>query len=359
LQLDNFTLIFHQSKITLFYFLFKFYKLRYMAIIRWGILGCGRIAKKFASDLQYVEGAELIALASRSVDTATKFAEEYPAKHIHGSYEALVNNEEVDAIYIATPHAMHHEHTLLCLNHGKAVLCEKAFALNSRQVREMIEASKKNNTFLMEALWTKFVPHYLTTMRMVNDGVLGNIKSMQVNFGFITDDQAPERLNKPELGGGTLMDIGIYNVFMVLSVLGKPDEIEARMTPNAFGVDAQMDVTFHYDNGAVAQMLSSFLTNLATNADINGDKGRIRLASRFYEPISTAIEYYPDRADNRQIVEFAKEPGWGYQHQVRHVQECLQKGLKESPVMSLADSLLLMETLDAIRAKTGLKYAVD
>ncbi len=330
-----------------------------MSTIRWGILGCGRIAKKFANDLKYVEGAELIALASRAEETAAKFSQEYPAKHIHGSYEALVNNKEVDAIYVATPHAMHHEHSLLCLNHGKAVLCEKAFAMNSRQVLEMIEASKKNNTFLMEAFWTKFVPHYKASMQMVKNGSLGKIQSMQVNFGFITDASSPERLNKPELGGGTLMDIGIYNVFMVLSVLGKPDEIEAKMTPNAFGVDAQMAVTFHYNNGAVAQLLSSFLTNLSTNADINGDNGRIRLSSRFYEPISTTIEYYPDRADNRQIIEFDKEPGWGYQHQIRHVQECLEQGLKESPVMTLADSLMLMETLDAIRAKSGLKYAVD
>ena len=330
-----------------------------MSVTRWGILGCGRIAKKFASDLQYVQNGELVALASRSIDTSTKFAEEYPARHVFGSYEELVRNDEVDAIYVATPHAMHHEHTLLCLNHGKAVLCEKAFALNSRQVNEMIDASKKNDVFLMEALWTKFVPHFKTTMRMVNDGTLGDIKSMQVNFGFVTDATFPERLNKPELGGGTLMDIGIYNVFMTMSVLGEPDEIEARMIPNAYGVDAQMSVTFYYNNGAVAQLLSSFLTNLSTNADINGDKGRIRLASRFYEPISTAIEYYPDRADNKKIIEFEKEPGWGYQHQIRHVQECLERGLRESPVMTLNDSLLLMKTLDRIRAICGLKYDVD
>ena len=330
-----------------------------MAVTRWGILGCGRIAKKFAADLQYVDGSELIALASRSIDTSTKFAQEFPARHILGSYEALVKNDEVDAIYIATPHAMHHEHTLLCLNHGKAVLCEKAFALNSRQVSEMIETATKKDVFLMEALWTKFVPHYKTTMQMVKDGTLGDIQSMQVNFGFITDASFPERLNKPELGGGSLMDIGIYNVFMTMSVLGEPDEIEARMITNEYGVDAQMSVTFYYNNGAVAQLLSSFLTNLSTAAEINGDKGRLRLASRFYEPISTAIEYYPDRADNKKTIEFDKEPGWGYQHQIRHVQDCLQKGLKESPVMSLNDSLVLMKTLDRIRAKCGLRYYVD
>ncbi|WP_336514678.1 Gfo/Idh/MocA family oxidoreductase [Pollutibacter soli] len=327
--------------------------------IRWGILGCGRIAHKFANDLQLAGGGKLTALASRSLENAKEFSEKFPAQYIHGNYEELVNNPDVDIIYIATPHGLHHEHALLCLNHKKAVLCEKAFAMNSRQVSEMIDAARKNNVFLMEAMWTKFVPHYLTTMSMINEGKLGKIRSMQVNFGFATDPSFPQRLFKPALGGGTLMDIGIYNVFLTLSVLGMPDEIDAWMKPSKEGIDEQMAVVFRYNDGSFSQMLSSFLTNLGTEADINGEKGRIKLTSRFYEPISTSIEFFPGRPDSKENIPFEKESGWGYQYQIRHAHDCLHKGLNESPVMSLKDSLQLMNTLDAIRAKAGLVYDAD
>ncbi len=211
----------------------------------------------------------------------------------------------------------------------------------------------------MEAMWTKFVPHYLTTMKMVNEGRLGKIRSMQVNFGFATDPSFPQRLFKPELGGGTLMDIGIYNVFLTLSVLGVPDEIDAWMKESDSGVDEQMAVVFRYKDGSFAQLLSSFLTNLGTEADINGERGRIKLNSRFYEPVSTSISWFPGRADSKENIPFDKEEGWGYQYQIRHAHECLRKGLTESPVMSLSDSLELMQVLDAIRDKAGLRYAVD
>ena len=329
-----------------------------MEKIKWGILGCGRIAGKFASDLKLVADAELIAVASRRQETADEFCEQYPAKFHHNSYEALALNNEVDVIYVATPHALHHENTLLCLQHHKPVLCEKAFAINAFQARQMVELAKKNKTFLMEALWTKFLPHYIKVLEMIRNGELGELKSVLVNFGFAPTPPIADRIFDPALGGGTLLDIGIYNVFMALSVLGKPDHIDAWMTKASTGVDEQCAITFRYNNGAIAQLFSTFASNLATEADINGTKGRIRLTSRFYEP-STQIEFYPGRVDTRNIIPFDKEPGWGYQYEIRHVQECLRKGLTESPVMSHADSILLMETLDAVRAKAGIVYPAD
>ena len=326
--------------------------------IKWGILGCGRIAGKFASDLKLVADAELIAVASRRQETADEFCRQYPARFHHNSYEALALNQEVDVIYVATPHALHHENTLLCLHHHKPVLCEKAFAINARQVSEMIGLAKKNKVFLMEALWTKFMPHYNKVLSMIRHDELGELKSVLVNFGFAPTTPIPDRIFNPALGGGTLLDIGIYNVFIALSVLGKPDQIDAWITKASTGVDEQCAITFRYDNGAIAQLFSTFASNLATEADINGTKGRIRLTSRFYEP-STQIEFYPGRVDTRNIIPFDKEPGWGYQYEIRHVQECLRKGLTESPVMSHADSLLLMETLDAVRAKAGIIYPAD
>jgi predicted dehydrogenase len=327
-------------------------------LIRWGILGCGRIARKFASDLRHTENAALIAIGSRSRATAEEFAREFSVKFIHDSYESLAANEEVEVIYVATPHALHYDHVLLCLGYKKAVLCEKAFAINFKQAIAMVTKAREKKVFLMEALWTKFLPHYNKLMQILGEGRLGEIKSVLVNFGFKPTAPIPQRLFDPSLGGGTLLDIGIYNVFIALSVLGRPDSIEASATPAVTGVDEQCAVLFKYKNGAMAQMFSSFSSNLATEADINGEKGRIRLTSRFYEP-GTSIEFYPERVESRQVIPFDKEEGFGYLFEARHVGECLRKGLIESPVMNLDDTLLMMETLDRIRSAAGLHYDVD
>jgi len=327
-------------------------------VIRWGILGCGRIARKFAADLAHVQDAKLVAVGSRSQSAADEFAVSFPVAHKHNSYEALASNPEVDVIYVSSPHGLHHEHTLLCLQHGKAVLCEKAFAINERQAKEMVEMARRKKVFLMEALWTKFSPHFNTVQQMIWEGRIGEVRSMLVNFGFVPQPPIPQRLYDPALGGGTLLDIGIYNVFMALSVFGKPDVIEASMTPAHTGVDEQCAVLFKYQNGALAQLFSTFSSNLATEADINGDRGRIRLGSRFYEP-GTTIEFYPGRIDSRQVIPYHREAGFGYQLEARHVGDCLRMSLTESPVMSHQDTLQLMETMDRIRAVAGIRYEVD
>ena len=329
-----------------------------MKTIRWGILGAGRIARKFASDLKLVEGAELIAIGSRSKASADDFTKDFPVKYTHDSYRDLAENAEVDVIYIATPHNLHYENTLLCVNHGKAVLCEKPFAMNTRQAEVMVSLAKEKKVFLMEALWTKFHPHYLKVKEMVGQGLLGEIRSVLINFGFKPTPPIPVRLFDPVLGGGTVMDIGIYNVFMAMSILGTPDHINAVMTPASTGVDEQCAILFRYHNGAMAQLFSTFSSNLATEADICGSEGRIRLTSRFYEPSST-IEFYKERVDSVEGIPVHKEPGFGYQYEARHVNDCLRSGLTESPVIPFADTLLLMETLDKIRAIAGISYPLD
>ena len=326
--------------------------------IRWGILGCGRIARKFAADLRLVADAELVAIASRNKETLEQFAKDFPCKHLHNSYEALAANKEIDVIYVATPHSHHHEHTMLCLNHDKAVLCEKAFAINSRQATEMIKTAKEKKIFLMEALWTKFLPHYKKLQELLEQKTLGDIKSVLVNFGFKTSDKSPQRLFDPLLGGGTLLDIGIYNVFMTMSVLGEPDSIEATMTPSLTGVDEQTAVLFKYNSGAMAQLFSSFVTNLPIQAEINGTQGNITLTTRFYEPSAT-IQLYRQVPGEKEIVTVEKETGFGYHYEARHVNECLRKGLIESPVMTHANTLLLMEILDRIRNKARIEYPAD
>jgi len=329
-----------------------------MKIIRWGILGAGRIARKFASDLKLVADAELIAIGSRSKESAGDFNKDFPVKYSHDSYEALAENPDVDVIYIATPHNLHYENTLMCLKHRKAVLCEKPFAMNRWQTIGMINAAIEAKVFLMEALWTKFHPQYIKMQQMINDGMLGEIRSLLINFGFKPIDPIPVRLFDPVLGGGTVMDIGIYNVFMVMSILGKPDHIDAVMTPAPTGVDEQCAILFRYKNGAMAQLFSTFASNLATEADICGTEGRIRLTSRFYEPSAT-VEYYKERVDSKEVIPVEKEQGFGYQYEARHVNECLKKGLTESPVVTFESTLLLMETLDKIRQIAGIHYPSD
>ncbi|MDB5120752.1 MAG: afr 2 [Sphingobacteriales bacterium] len=326
-------------------------------VIRWGILGCGRIAGKFSSDLKLVSDAELIAVGSRSQESADNFADEFNVKYRHASYASLVENPEVDVIYIATPHNLHYENTLLCLNNNKAVLCEKPFAMNWKQSKEMIDLARQKNVFLMEALWTKFHPHYIKTMEVLKAGAIGDIKSVLINFGFKPTEPIPKRLFDAQLGGGTMMDIGIYNVFMALSVLGKPDEIFAHMIAAPTGVDEQCSVIFKYKTGAMASMFSTFSVNLATEAEICGTEGRLKLTSRFYEP-STILELYPS-INVKEIIPVHKEDGFGYQYEARHVNYCLQNNLTESPIVSHDDTLLLMETLDTIRAVAGIKYETD
>jgi predicted dehydrogenase len=328
-------------------------------MIRWGILGCGRIARKFASDLKLVDNAELVACGARHALSADTFGREFSVKNIHHSYESLAQDNEVDVIYVATPHSHHHEHTLLCINNNKAVLCEKAFAINCKQAKEMIDAARAKNVFLMEAVWTKFLEPFNKVKKMIDDGMIGEVKSMLANFGFRAPAEAPQRLLKPSLGGGTMLDIGIYNVFTALFFLGKPDKIVADAMLTADNVDEQCAVTFKYNDGKLAQLFSTFISDTSTEADIYGTKGRIHLTTRYYTPFTT-IEYFTGKQETKQVIDLnIDEEGFGYEHEARHVCECLEKGLTESPVMTHADTLLLMETLDAIRRQAGIIYDVD
>lgn len=326
--------------------------------IRWGILGCGKIARKFAADLQWVKDAELVAVAAREQSTADAFARDFPAKFKHGSYEALVQNPEVDVIYVATPHGLHHDHVMLCLRYKKAVLCEKAFALNLKQAEEMIALAKAQQTFIMEAFWTRFLPHYQVVRKMIDEGKVGKIKYINAEFGFVPTPPVAPRIYDPALGGGSLLDIGIYPVFLALDVLGKPDSILATMTRASTGVDEQCAMVFKYENGALANLFSTFGANLATGADIAGDHGRIRMTHRFHGP-TTSLEFYSGPVDTRESIPFEKAKGNGYEYEAQHVTECLQKGLKESPVLTHQKTLDLMETLDLIRRKAGINYSVD
>ncbi|MBA4055967.1 MAG: oxidoreductase [Marivirga sp.] len=328
-----------------------------MEKIRWGILGCGKIANKFASDLHLVKDASLMAVASRDGNKASEFAKQHSAQLAFASYEALVTCEEVDVIYVATPHGFHHEHTLLCLKHKKAVLCEKALALNSRQVKEMIDTARSQQVFLMEAFWTKFIPQYQKVIEIIQSGEIGDLKLVQADFGFRAIEPTPQRFYDPQLGGGSLLDIGIYPVFLAVSLFGRPEEVNAVMNPFPSGVDEQISMSMKFNRGELAILSSTFAADTPVEATIVGTKGYIRMNNRFHSPVST-LQIIKDKMAPLTI-EVLREDGSGYQFEARHVSQCLRDGLIESPVMSHADSILLMETLDRIREKCGIKYAVD
>jgi predicted dehydrogenase len=326
--------------------------------IRWGILGCGKIARKFASDLQWVSDAKLVAIGAREQSTADAFAKDFPVEYKHNSYKALAENPEVDVIYIATPHALHYEHVMLCLQHKKAVLVEKAFAINYGQAKQMIDFAKSQQTFLMEAFWTRFLPHYLKVKEMIAQGQVGAIQYINAEFGFKPTPPVSQRIYDPALGGGSLLDVGVYPVFLALDLLGKPDHIQASIVPAPSGVDEQCSIQFKYNNGAIANLFSSFATNLATGADIAGDQGRLRLTHRFHGP-TTKLEFYPGVVDSKQTIAFEKAKGNGYEYEAQHVTDCLKKGLTESPLRTHIDTLILTQTLDQIRSMVGIRYPAD
>jgi predicted dehydrogenase len=328
-----------------------------MRKIKWGILGGGKIANKFAADLKLIEDAELYAVASRDRSNAQAFKDLHGASTFFTSYHELVTSPDVDVIYIATPHGFHFEHTMLCLNNRKAVLCEKAFALNLKQVQEMTATARQQDVFLMEAFWSRFLPQYEKIIQLINADSIGEIRLIQADFGFRAPDPPAQRLYDPALGGGSLLDIGIYPVFLAQSLLGKPVEIQALMTSYPTAVDEQCAMILKFKNGALAVLSSSFAVDTPVEAVIAGTKARIHLKNRFHNSIATIEKVSGKEAPEH--IEVLRETGYGYQFEARHVMECLRKGLKESPLMSHQNSIDLMETLDKIRQACGIKYIVD
>lgn len=328
-----------------------------MKPVRWGILGCGKIANKFAADLKLVDGAVLYAAASTDVSRARAFASVHGFSHAFGSYAELCQSD-VDVIYVATPHGLHHEHVLLCLNHGKPVLCEKAFTLNLRQLDELIHLARSKKVFLMEAFWTRFIPQYIRMRQVIESGLIGDIRMISADFGFKASDPPAPRLYEPSLGGGALLDIGIYPVFLALSILGRPSSVSAVMSPYTTGVDEQIAMNLQFSAGALASLHASFAADTPVEARINGTNGRIVLTPRFHNPTSSRVFLELPGREPEILVEPSGHGG-GYQYEARHVQECLAAGLTESPLLPLDFSHLLMETLDRIRESCGILYPAD
>ncbi|MDX1470651.1 MAG: Gfo/Idh/MocA family oxidoreductase, partial [Flavobacteriaceae bacterium] len=282
------------------------------------------------------------------------FANEYNVPLAYGSYDELLNNQEIDAIYIATPHSHHLENTLEVLSKKKAVLCEKPIAVNYRQVQQMVNAAKKERVLLMEALWTKFLPSYEFVKKIVEERELGEVKSIEANFGFEAEYNPDARLMNKSLAGGSLLDIGIYPIFLALDLLGLPEIISANATYFDTGVDSSVKMTFNYPNNLQAQLYCTLLEKTPINATINFSGGKVIMHSRFHEP--TTIEVLRDGKSS--LHEFPAE-GFGYHYEIEHFNELIRQGKTESPMMSLNKSLELINVLDKVRKEIGLEYPMD
>ena len=316
--------------------------------IRWGIISTGDIASKFATGLKHVENAELVAVGSRSQEKADAFAARFQARRGHASYEALAADSEVDAVYIGTPHVFHKDNTLLCLENGKHVLCEKPFAMTAAESREMIDTAREKNLFLMEAMWTRFLPLFVRLRQMLADGTIGEIGLIAADFGFRADFDPEHRLFNPALGGGALLDVGIYPVSLVSMLYGQqPATIKSLARIGETGVDEVAAMLFGYDNGRMAQLTTATRIDTPQATVINGTEGRIRIHPPWF--VADTLTLSKPGAGDVVI----KEPivGNGYNYEAEELGRCVREGRMESDIMPLDETLAIMQTLDRILAQ--------
>jgi len=324
-------------------------------IIRWGILRTGRIAKALATALKEVPGAELVAVASRSIDSANAFAREYGAQRAHGTYQALADDPEVDVIYIATPHPMHHENALMCLRGGKALLVEKAFTVNRREAEEVVALAREKKLFVMEAMWSRFQPALVEARRLIEAGEIGRITNIQADLGFMAEVGPEHRLFAKELGGGALLDLGIYPLSVSTFFLGGVASVKAMSELGPTGVDVQTNFVLRHVNGGLSSCSTSLTARTGATLTVCGSKGFLRLHGRFHHTEDFTIEL--NDGTRREV--HVPRTGNGYAHEAMEVQRCLRAGLLESPVMPLNETLALMSVMDDIRGQTGVRYAAD
>jgi len=320
--------------------------------VRWGILGPGGIAERFAADLTLVEGAELAAVGSRSLASAEAFAARYGFARPHGSYAELAADDAVDVVYVATPHAFHFDAALMCLEAGKAVLVEKPITLDLASAARLVQAAHAHNAFLMEAMWMRCNPAIRKIAELVDEGAIGWVSAIHADFGLHGPFPAEHRLRDPKLGGGALLDLGVYPINLVHLILGAPTAVRswAHLTPE--GVDENTGVLLGYQAGAVAAVTCSINGGSRNAASITGTEGRIDLPEGFFVPRSFVLSR-PGHAT--ETVELPFE-GNGYQFEAAEVQRCLLAGELESPLMPHATTLEIMSLLDTIRDEIGVMY---
>ncbi|SVB60739.1 uncharacterized protein METZ01_LOCUS213593 [marine metagenome] len=319
---------------------------------KWGIIGTGGIAGAFANDLRYLNDHAVAAVGSRALSSAHNFSSKFPGCVGYPSYSELVADPDLDGIYIATPHNFHAEHTILALKAGKPVLCEKPFAINVNEVELMVNVATQNQLTLIEAMWTRFLPHIDKVREIISSGVLGDIHTLQADHGQRLSDSNNPRIWEPALGGGALLDLGIYVVSFAHLILGVPTMITAKSTFTDKGVDSQTSAIFEYSNDAQA-ILNTTLKNATTcTAIVSGDKGRLEIDGAFYKPTSMRVVLY-----DGTTTEYSNHyKGHGLREQAIEFARCVRSGLIQSSMMSHNESIAVMRSMDEIRMQVGFHY---
>ena len=325
-----------------------------MSNFNWGILGPGGIAKAFATDLKLLDGHSVAAVGSRTLKNAQDFANTFGGT-AYGSYEALVADPTIDAIYVATPHPAHKDNVVLALNAGKPVLCEKPFAVNAKEAQEMVAAAQKNNVAMMEAMWSRFLPHYAQVREIVASGVLGKILTVHADHGQRLADQNIARLVEPALAGGALLDLGIYPVSFAHMVLGNPTKITASGVLTDKGVDAQTSMIFDYADGAQAVLNTTMIEQTPCRAVVAGVDGWLEIDRVFYTPTSMRVTLF-----DGSVTEYPTNyTGHGLREQAEAFKKLVHSGHTQSDILNWKDTVDIMQTLDSVRSQIGLRYPFE
>lgn len=322
----------------------------------WAIIGTGQIATKFAADLKHVPDAKLLAVGSRSAGSADNFAKQFDIPRPYPTYDQLIADADIDVVYIATPHPFHEANAIKCANAGKAVLCEKPFALNASQTRRMIDAARSNKTFLLEAMWTRFIPLTVKIRQLLGEKIIGDIRMLQADLGFTGNWSPKDRILNPHLAGGALLDIGVYAISLA-SMLFKaaPAEIAALAHFASTGVDELSAFIFRYDQGAMANLSCTITARTPCEAVIAGTKGRIKIHGPFWHSTMATVSI-SDRPDETIEIPYI---GNGLHYQAIEVMDCLESGKLESDIMPLDETLQIMQTMDEIRRKWKFRYPAE
>lgn len=314
-----------------------------MSVCNWGIIGPGNIAHKFAQGMQSVPNAVLYAVASSSLERAQAFALQYSAHKTYGAYIDLVTDPQVDIVYIATTNNFHYDHVKLCLQHKKACVCEKPFTMNSAQLLELVDFAKKQQVFLMEALWTMFMPSVSMVKQKIDNKTIGKITHAHIDFGFEVPYDEHKRIFSPQLGGGALLDIGLYPVFLTLYIFGEPLKVEATMQKTELGIDVHNSIDFIYPHNVTVHLEASFIQNLPCEAIFTGTQGEIRMHRMWHCPCTISQTVHAETHDITP-----KYTGNGYNYEIQEAQNCIVNNMMQSSIMPHSFSVLLMRYLDKI-----------
>jgi predicted dehydrogenase len=320
----------------------------------WAILGPGGIATAFAKDLALLDGHSIGAVGSRSLANAENFAAQFGGK-AYGSYEALVHDPAIDAVYVATPHPAHHDNVIMALNAGKPVLCEKPFSVNAVEAQAMVDAASQNKVALMEAMWARFLPHYAKVREIVASGVLGPIHSIHADHGQRLADQGISRLVEPSLAGGALLDLGIYPISFAHMILGNPTSITSTAVMTDKGVDAQTSMIFSYNNGAQAVLTTTMIEQTPCRAVVAGLNGWLEIDRTFYNPASMRVVM-----NDGSVIQYPNTyTGHGLREQAETFKQLVQSGKLESEILTWKDTVDIMKSMDTVRQQIGLKYPFE